>query len=119
MDAAGFADSEGKDRVLAHAAADHKSNFFAESMPDGAPIDYRAAVTGALHLAPSGGARKALVEDYQDMVEDGLLLDHAEPFYILLQRCQALALKENAAVARAARRPALASKSACRRPLVG
>jgi hypothetical protein len=104
---------------LAHAAADHKSNFFAESMPDGAPIDYRAAVTGALDLAPSGGARKALVEDHQDMVEDGPLLDHAESFYILLQRCQPLALKENAAVARAARRPALASKSACRRPLVG
>ena len=72
LDAAGFADSAGKDRGLAHAAADHKSNFFAESMPDGAPIDYRAAVTGALHLAPSGGARKALVEDYQDMVEDAL-----------------------------------------------
>ena len=41
MDAAGFADSAGKDRVLAHAVADHKNNRFAESMPDGAPIDYR------------------------------------------------------------------------------
>ena len=66
-----------------------------------------------------GGDVAQLLTDYQDMVEDGLLLDHAEPFYILLQRCQALALKENAAVAKAARRPALASKSACRRPLVG
>jgi hypothetical protein len=36
------------------------------------------------------------------MVEDGLLLDDAEPFDVLLQRCQALALKVNAATRRAA-----------------
>jgi len=82
--------------------AEHKSIFFAESMPDGAPIDYRAAVTGALDLAPSGDARKTLAEDYQRMVEDGLLLDDAEPFDVLLQRCQALALKVNAAALGAA-----------------
>jgi hypothetical protein len=33
----------------------------------------------------------------QRMVEDGLLLDDAEPFDALLQRCQALADKVNAA----------------------
>jgi hypothetical protein len=98
LDAAGFADSAAKDRALAHAVAEHKSIYFAESMPDGALIDYRAAVTGALALAPSGDARKTLAEDYQRMVEDGLLLDDAEPFDVLLQRCQALALKVNAAV---------------------
>jgi hypothetical protein len=53
------------------------------------------------------------------MVEDGLLLDDAEPFEVLLQRCQALALKVNAAALGAARRSARASKSAYRRPLVG
>lgn len=99
LDAAGFADSAAKDRALALAVAAHKSIFFAESMPDGAPIDYRAAVTGALVLAPIGDARKALAEDYRRMVEDGLLLDDAEPFDKLLERCQALALKVNAAVA--------------------
>ena len=77
---------------------EHKSIFFAESTPDGAPIDYRAAVTGALTLAPAGDARQALAEDYQRMVGDGLLLDDAESFDALLQRCQALALKVNAAV---------------------
>ena len=102
LDAAGFADSAAKDRALALAVADHKSIFFAESMPDGAPIDYRAAVTGALNLAPSGDARKTLAEDYQRMVEDGLLLDEAEPFDVLLQRCHALALTVNAAVRGAA-----------------
>ena len=78
--------------------AAHKSIFFAESTPDGAAIDYRAVVTGALVLAPSGDARRALAEDYERMVEDGLLLDDAEPFDALLRRCQALADKVNAAV---------------------
>jgi hypothetical protein len=87
---------------LAHVVAEHKSIFFAESLPVGAPIAHRAAVTGALDLAPSGCARKTLAEDYQRMVEDGLLLDDAEPFDVLLHRCQALALKVNAAVRRAA-----------------
>ncbi|MES2992481.1 MAG: nucleotidyl transferase AbiEii/AbiGii toxin family protein [Pseudomonadota bacterium] len=102
LDAAGFAESAAKDRALAHAVAEHKSIFFAESTPDGAPIDYRAAVTGALDLAPSGDARKTLADDYQRMVGDGLLLSDAESFDVLLQRCQAIALKVNQAVVGAA-----------------
>jgi hypothetical protein len=39
--------------------AEHKSILFAESTPDGAPIEH-GTVTGALALAASGGARKAL-----------------------------------------------------------
>ena len=102
LDAAGFVDSAAADRALAEEVATHKSIFFAESTPNGTPIDYRAAVTGALMLAPSGEARQTLAEDYQRMVEDGLLLDDAEPFDVLLQRCQALALKVNAAALGAA-----------------
>lgn len=98
LDAAGFADSAAKDSALAHAVAEHKSIFFAESTPDGAPIDYCAAVTGTLTLAPAGEARKALADDYQRMVEDGLLLDDAEPFDTLLERCHALADRVNAIV---------------------
>ncbi len=96
LDAAGFADSAAKNRALALAAAEHKRIFFAESMPDGAPIDYRAAVTGALALAPRGDARTALAEDYRRMVQDGLLLDDAAPFDALLQRCQARAERADA-----------------------
>ena len=92
LDAAGFVDSAAADRSLAEAVAAHKSIFFAESAPDGAPIDYLASVTGALALAPAGEARGALAEDYQHMVEDGLLLDDAEPFDALL----ALAERVNA-----------------------
>ena len=98
LDAVGFADSAAADRALALAVAAHKSIFFAESTSDGAAIDYHTAVTGALVLAPSGDARRALAEDYERMVEDGLLLDDAEPFDALLRRCQALADKVNAAV---------------------
>lgn len=78
-----------------------------------------AAVTGALTLAPAGKAQQTLAEDYRHMVEDSLRLDDAEPFDVLLQRCRALALRVNPAVLRAAWRSALASKSACRGPLVG
>lgn len=98
LDAAGFADSAAADRALAQAVAAHKSIFFPESAPDGSPIDYGAAVTGALVLVPGGAARTALADDYQRMVEDGLLMDDAEPFDNLLERCQALAGKVNARI---------------------
>ncbi|MDE2626961.1 MAG: nucleotidyl transferase AbiEii/AbiGii toxin family protein [Burkholderiales bacterium] len=100
LDAAGFADGAAKDRALAAAVAKHRSIFFAESTPDGEPVDYRAAVTGELDLAPSGDARKTLAEDYQRLVSDGLLLDDAESLDFLLERCQALAERVNA-IARA------------------
>ena len=71
---------------------------FAESMPDAASIDDRAAVTGARDLAPGGDAQKTQAEDYQRMIENGLLLGGAEPFDLPRQHCQALAVKVNAAV---------------------
>lgn len=52
----------------------------------------------AAGFVDSAAAGRALAQDYQRMVEDGLLLDDAEPFVVLLQRCQALADKVNAAV---------------------
>lgn len=98
LEDAGITDSAAADRELALAVAGHKAVFFAESTPDGEPIDYLSAVSGALELAPRGHARQQLAEDYARMVEDGLLLDDAESFDVLLQRCQALAEKVNARV---------------------
>lgn len=46
---------------------------------------------------PGNNARRTLAEDYRRMVEDGLLLDDAEPFDALPQRCQAPADEINAA----------------------
>lgn len=75
------------DMDVARAVARHKGIFFAEKDADGQPIDYEAAVAGGLHLVPEGAARELLAEDYRRMVEDGLLLDEAESFDALLQRC--------------------------------
>ena len=50
-----------------------------------------AAVNGGLQLVPMGKGRTALAEDYDRMVEDGLLLEDAEPFEVLMARCTDIA----------------------------
>ena len=72
-------------------------NSFAEKAADGETIDYEAAVGGKLQLAPSGEARAALATDYARMVEDGLLLEDAEPFEALIERCADVAERANRA----------------------
>jgi hypothetical protein len=72
---------------LAQAVARHKTIFFSEKDADGRVIDYEAAVSGGLRLVPDGGARDLLAEDYRRMIDDGLLLDEAESFDLLLARC--------------------------------
>ena len=46
------------------------------------------AVRGALVLAPVGQAKDALRNDYQRMVDDGLLFDEAESFERLIETCR-------------------------------
>ena len=96
LDASGFADTAVADRELAAAVARHKSIFFAEKDSHGAPIDYDKAVLGALQLVPEGAALNRLASDYQGMVEDGLLLEEAEPFGRLMDRCREVQRKANA-----------------------
>ena len=69
--------------------------FFAEKSPQGELIDYHAAVSGGLQLVPDDGALVTLASDYQHMVEDGLFLDDAEPFDVLLERCRIIQQKAN------------------------
>jgi hypothetical protein len=88
--ATGHAETAMKDRALAEAVAAHKSMFFREKDADGEPIDYHAAVTGNLQLVPEGEARDALAEDYARVVEDGLLMDEAEPFDELMGKCRGM-----------------------------
>jgi hypothetical protein len=97
MDDAGIADVAAGDRDLALAVARHKGMFFAEKTADGTPVSYEAAVGGLLQLAPNGEARAALASDYAHMVEDGLLLEDAEPFEELLERCADIADRVNRA----------------------
>lgn len=84
------------DVKVAQAVARHKAIFFSERDAEGRPIDYEAAVAGGLHLVPEGAARDLLAEDYRQMIEDGLLLDEAESFDVLLQRCRNIEQQANA-----------------------
>ena len=95
LDEAGFANAAFADRELANAVARHKSMFFAEKAADRTPVDYGAAVNGGLQLVPVGDGAKALEEDYARMVDDGLLLDDAEPFEALMARCADIAERAN------------------------
>ncbi|MBB4096727.1 nucleotidyl transferase AbiEii/AbiGii toxin family protein [Sphingomonas kyeonggiensis] len=97
LDEAGFAAAAFADRELANAVARHKAMFFAEKAADRSPIDYAAAVNGGLQLVPAGDGAKALEEDYARMVEDGLLLEDAEPFETLMERCAEIAARANSA----------------------
>jgi hypothetical protein len=97
LDEVGIASAAMTDRALARAVAEHKSWFFVEKNADREPIDYHAAVSGGLRLVPQGRAREMLAEDYGNMVEDGLLLDEAEPFDELMDRARALEDRTNAA----------------------
>jgi hypothetical protein len=97
LDQAGLAAAAIADRDLANAVARHKAIFFAEKAADRSTIDYAAAVNGALQLVPAGSGAIALREDYARMVEDGLLLEDAEPFAVLMDRCADVAARANAA----------------------
>lgn len=96
LDAVGYADAAIADTALARAVADHKSVFFAEKNTQGDVVDYHLAVSGGLQLVPDDGALAKLAADYQHMIDDGLLLDDAEPFESLLERCKAIQQKANA-----------------------
>jgi hypothetical protein len=96
LDTSGFADTAIADRDLAAAVARHKAMFFHEKDSHGTPIDYEIAVSGALQLVPNGTALDRLARDYQGMVEDGLLLEEAEPFERLMERCGGVQRKANA-----------------------
>ncbi|WP_028745419.1 nucleotidyl transferase AbiEii/AbiGii toxin family protein [Rhizobium mesoamericanum] len=95
LDEAGLAEAAFADRELANAVARHKGMFFAEKAADRTPIDYAEAVNGGLQLVPVGQGLNALREDYDRMVEDGLLLEDAEPFDTLMTRSADIALRAN------------------------
>jgi hypothetical protein len=95
LDEAGFAAAAFADRDLANAVARHKTMFFAEKAADRSQIDYAAAVNGGLQLVPAGGGAKTLAEDYAQMVNDGLLLEDADPFEALMERCADIAARAN------------------------
>ena len=95
LDEAGLAEEAFASQELANAVARHKAMFFPEKAADRTPIDYTAAVNGGLRLVPAHDGARALEEDYARMVEDGLLLDDAEAFAVLMERCADIAARAN------------------------
>lgn len=95
LDHAGAVDEAIADSNLALAVARHKSVFFAEKDSSGAPIDYRAAVTGGLRLVPAEDRLEALETDYEQMIEDGLLADDAESFALVIDDCASIEYRAN------------------------
>jgi hypothetical protein len=96
LDDAGFAQAAFDDRELAKEVAAHKSKFFRAKDSHGNSIDYGKAVSGGLKLVPDADALKVLEADYTKMADDGILLDDAEPFSKLIERCADLERRANA-----------------------
>lgn len=95
LDRAGIVDVSLKDRALAEVVATHKGMFFLEKDLSGSPIDYMAAVRGALSLVPSGEAFRELEKDYVQMVQDGMLEGDADSFEDLLSHIAEIEQRAN------------------------
>ena len=61
----------------------------------GSWIDYEAAVSGDLQLVPEGSFYEALADDYERMVNDGMLLGDEETFQELMRKCEDIQDKAN------------------------
>jgi hypothetical protein len=97
LDQAGYATTAVADRTLAAKVARHKNAFFREKNAGGAYIDYATAVSGNLRLVPEGDRLTLLAADYEQMVADGLLFSTPPPFSALIDHCQDIQARANAA----------------------
>ena len=96
LDHTGIAQTAVDERDLGEEVARHKQHFFREKDRSGETIDYRDAVRGSLHLIPIGDALEALRQDYQQMLDAGLLQSDASIFDDLIDRLAVLEDRVNA-----------------------
>ena len=78
------------DRSWLEQVVRHKTMFFQEKDQAGVVIDYRECLEGHLCLVPEGAAREALQEDYNSMIQDGIVLSVAPDFGVVLEQCARL-----------------------------
>lgn len=95
FEASGRAPKALLDRDLGRIVARHKQLFFAIRDESGAWIDYSEAVEGGMRLIPGGRPLLALADDYQRMLEAGLLEIDAPTFEEVIARCRALEERAN------------------------
>ena len=95
LDDAGYAEKALADHDLALSVAHHKSKFFREKDAAKNWVNYISAVSGDLQLAPDGPAYQALADDYDRMLNDGMLLDDEEQFEDLMERCRDIQQRAN------------------------
>ncbi len=95
LDRIGVAQKAFNDRSLGNDVARHKQIFFRENDISGKPIDYKEAVAGSLCLVPTGYAHEMLGQDYQKMLEAGLLRSDAIAFSELIERLTKLQGRAN------------------------
>ena len=96
LDVGGYVEKALSDRALARAVARHKAIFFREKDVAGDWIDYMAAVSGHLQLIPDQPLRDILAEDYRQMQGSGMLLENAESFEDVMNRCATIEARANA-----------------------
>jgi hypothetical protein len=80
-----FADKSWLEQVVRH-----KAMFFQEKDQAGRTIDYQECLNGHLCLVPERAALNALREDYDSMIQDGIMLAHAPEFAVVLEQCARL-----------------------------
>lgn len=95
LDDGGYVEKAFADRELARAVARHKAIFFRERDVEGDWIDYMAAVTGHLQLVPDRPLYDILAEDYRQMQRSGMLLEDAESFEDMMNRCAGIETRAN------------------------
>lgn len=95
LDDGGYVEKALADRELACAVARHKAIFFREKDVEGNWIDYMAAVTGHLQLIPDRPLYDILAEDYRQMQRSGMLLEDADSFEGVMNRCAGIEARAN------------------------
>lgn len=95
LDDAGVAAAALGDRDLGRKVARHKSRFFIVKSANGEIVDYEVAIDGGLQLVPVEDGRRALEDDYQRMVEAGLLEEDAPSFAEIMEGCAAVEARAN------------------------
>lgn len=96
LDKAGIADKAILDRELAHSVAEHQSAFFREKDGEGNWIDFYQALGGSLRLVPTGQRRNEIEEDYNSMVESGMVYSDIPSFDNLMNRLSDIERRTNA-----------------------